>query len=146
MPWHANLKKRQVKAPKVYFRDMGLLHCLLGIRSEKDLLTHPKCGASWEGYVIEEAIKSMQPQEVYFWATHNRAELDLLMVIGNLKIGLECKRMDAPRLTPSMRTALKDLELDRLLVVYPGEKAYKLSDRIEVVPLSRITSTPGPEL
>ena len=143
MPWHANLKKRQVKAPKVYFRDAGILHCLLGIRSEKELFTHPKCGASWEGYVIEEAIKALQPQEVYFWATHNGAELDLLMIIGNRKIGLECKRMDAPRLTPSMKTALKDLELDRLIVVYPGEKAYPLSEEVEALPLSMITSVPG---
>lgn len=142
MPWHANLKKRQVKAPKVYFRDAGILHCLLGIRSEKELFTHPKCGASWEGYVIEEAIKALQPQEVFFWATHNGAELDLLMIIGNRKIGLECKRVDAPRLTPSMRTALKDLELDRLIVVYPGEKAYPLSEKVEAVPLSMITSEP----
>jgi uncharacterized protein len=143
MPWHANLKKRQVKSPKIYFRDAGILHCLLGIRSEKELFTHPKCGASWEGYVIEEAIKALQPQEVYFWATHNGAELDLLMIIGNRKIGLECKRVDAPRLTPSMRTALKDLELDRLIVVYPGEKAYPLSEKVEAVPLSMITSAPG---
>ncbi|HVN71489.1 MAG TPA: ATP-binding protein [Desulfomonilia bacterium] len=142
MPWHANLKKRQVKAPKVYFRDTGILHCLLGIRSAKDLLTHPKCGASWEGYVIDEAINAWQPQEAYFWATHNGAELDLLMVVGEMRIGIECKRVDAPRVTPSMRTALADLDLDRLLVVYPGDKAYPLSDRVEVVPLEKIYSMP----
>ncbi|MGD0819541.1 MAG: DUF4143 domain-containing protein [Desulfomonilia bacterium] len=140
MPWHANLKKRQVKAPKIYFTDMGLLHSLLGIRTEKKLLTHPKCGASWEGYVIEESIKAFHPREFYFWATHNGAELDLLMIIDGRKIGLECKRMDAPRLTPSMKIALADLDLDRLIVVYPGEKTYRLSNQVEVIPLSRITS------
>lgn len=140
MPWHANLKKRQVKAPKVYFRDTGILHCLLGIRSARDLLTNPKCGASWEGYVIEEAISSLQPQEAYFWATHGGAELDLLMIAGGRRIGIECKRMDAPRITPSMRTALADLKLDRLFVVYPGDRAYPLSDTVEVVPLEQISS------
>ena len=142
LPWHANLKKRQVKSPKIYFRDTGLLHCLLGIESEKDLLVHPKCGASWEGYVIEEAITSFNPQEVYFWATHNGAELDLMMIINGKKIGIECKRMDAPRMTPSIRIALEDLGLERLLVIYPGDKAYSLANTVDVVPLEGFLSGP----
>jgi uncharacterized protein len=139
-PWHANLKKRQVKAPKVYLRDSGLLHHLLGIRSEGDLLAHPGCGASWEGYVIEEALSAIQPDEAYFWATHNGAELDLLLVKNGTRIGLECKRADAPRITPSIRIAMADLELDRLLVIYPGNRRYSLAERVEALPLSELIS------
>ena len=134
-PWHENLKKRQVKTPKVYIRDSGLLHQLLGIRTQPELLSHPKCGASWEGYVIEEIISSVQPDEVYFWATHAGAELDLLLFKDGRRFGVEIKRADAPRLTPSMRTALEDLRLDRLVVIYPGERRYTLAEQVEVVPL-----------
>lgn len=134
-PWHANIQKRQVKAPKVYFRDSGLFHYLLGIRSELELYTHPKLGASWEGYAIEETIKALEPDEAYFWATHNGAELDLLLIKDGRRVGIECKRADAPRITASMRAALEDLKLDRLIVLYPGDKAYSLMERVEVVPL-----------
>lgn len=134
-PWHENLKKRQVKSPKVYFRDSGLLHQLLGIRTMDDLLRHPKSGASWEGYVIEETIKATQPDEAYFWATHAGAELDLLMFRDGRRIGMEVKRMDAPRMTPSMRTALEDLGLEQLTVIYPGTRRYRLSEQVEVVPV-----------
>jgi len=137
-PWHANLQKRQVKSPKVYFRDSGLLHYLLGIRTDLDLYTHPKIGASWEGYAIEETVKALAPDEAYFWGTHNGAELDLLLLKDGRRIGVECKRVDAPRLTPSMRTALHDLQLDWLIVFYPGDKAYLLADRILVVPLAHL--------
>ncbi|GAB4399237.1 MAG: ATP-binding protein [Anaerolineales bacterium] len=135
-PWYENLGKRQVKSPKIYFRDSGVLHTLMSIRSEVDLQTHPKSGASWEGYVIEEAIKAVAPDESYFWATHNGAELDLLLLKDGRRLGVECKRMDAPRLTPSMRTALTDLQLERLVVLYPGDRAYPLADRVEVLPLT----------
>ena len=144
-PWHANLKKRQVKSPKIYFRDSGLLHQILGIRSEKDLLGSPKCGASWEGYVIEEAIHTCQPDESYFWGTHNGAEIDLIMVKDGHLIGVECKRMDAPKLTPSMQIAMTDLKLDRIAVIYPGLKRYPLTDKIEAVPLHELSRT-GDEL
>ena len=137
-PWFANLKKRQVKAPKVYFRDSGLLHYLLGIHSELDLHTHPKSGASWEGYVIEEVLKSTMPDEAYYWATHGGAELDLLLLKDGRRIGVECKRVDAPRLTPSMRLALEDLELDRLFVIYPGNLAYPIADKVMALPLVTI--------
>lgn len=139
-PWHANLQKRQVKSPKVYFRDTGILHSLFGIRSQIELETHPKIGASWEGYAIEEVLKAVEPDEAYFWATHGGAELDLLLIIGGRRLGVECKRMDAPRLTPSMRTALDDLALDHLFVVYPGEQHYPLADRVTVSPLTTIAA------
>ena len=137
-PWHTNLKKRQVKSPKVYFRDSGLLHALLGIRTHHDLQTHPKSGASWEGYVIEEAIKVMEPDDVYFWGTHNGAEIDLLLFKNGKRFGLECKRVDAPRLTPSMQIALEDLQLNHLAVIYPGERSYPLAEKVTAVPLSSL--------
>ena len=137
-PWFANLGKRQVKSPKIYFRDTGLLHYLLGIKSERELLLHPRLGASWEGYAIEEIIKALQPDETYFWSTHSGAELDLLALKDNKRIGMECKRMDAPSLTKSMRIAMQDLELDELIVIYPGNQEYPLDKNIKVVPLTKI--------
>jgi hypothetical protein len=137
-PWHENLGKRQVKAPKVYVRDSGLLHALLGITNRRDLEYHPKVGASWEGYAVEEILKAMQPDEAYYWATYNRAELDLLLFKKGRRIGVECKRADAPTLTPSMRIALADLKLDHLYVAYPGTKAYKLARNVEVLPLAQL--------
>ncbi|MDD5558787.1 ATP-binding protein [Candidatus Methylomirabilis sp.] len=139
-PWHANLKKRQVKAPKVYLRDSGLLHQLLGIKTERDLLAHPKCGASWEGYAIEETLKAVQPDEAYFWATHTGAELDLLLFKNRRRLGVEVKRADAPTLTPSMRIALHDLQLDHLTVLYPGTRRYALAERVDVVPLAALAT------
>lgn len=137
-PWHANLNKRQVKAPKIYFRDTGLLHSLLNISKQEALFKHPKLGASWEGYVIEEILKYTQPDEVYFWATHNGAELDLLLIKKGRRIGVECKFSDAPRLTPSIKTALQDLKLERIIVVYPGQTAYELSKNVTVLPFPHI--------
>lgn len=137
-PWHENLKKRQVKSPKVYFRDSGLLHQLLGIRTMDDLLCHPKCGASWEGYVIEEIIKLSAPDEAYFWGTHGGAELDLLLFRDGRRLGVEVKRMDAPRISPSMRSSLEDLKLERLTVIYPGNRRYRLAEEIEVVPVTEL--------
>ena len=137
-PWHANLGKRQVKSPKIYFRDTGLLHYLLGIRSEQELAVHPRSGASWEGYAIEETIKAVEPEQVYFWATHAGAELDLLLIKNGKHIGVECKRVDAPRLVPSMRLALQDLELDRLLVLFPGPHPYPLAGKISAIPLASL--------
>jgi predicted AAA+ superfamily ATPase len=137
-PWHANLKKRQIKAPKIYFRDTGLLHQLLGIRSEQELFSHPKCGASWEGYVIEEVLKTINPDENYFWGTHNGAEIDLVMVKDGRMLAVECKWVDAPRLTPSMRIAREDLKLERIAVVYPGTRRYALAENIHAVPLDAV--------
>jgi predicted AAA+ superfamily ATPase len=137
-PWHENLKKRQVKAPKIYFRDSGALHQLLGIRTERELLAHPKCGASWEGYAIEETLKAVQPDEAYFWATHTGAELDLLLFKGGRRLGVEVKRADAPTLTPSMRIVLDDLRLDHLTVLYPGAVSYTLAERVTAMSLAAL--------
>ena len=134
-PWHANVRKRQVKAPKIYVRDSGLLHQLLSIRNEKELQTHPKIGASWEGYVVEEVLAAVQPDEAYFWATHQGAEIDLVLRKDGRLLGVECKRTDAPRLTPSMRIALEDLQLERIAVVYPGSKRFSIASAVEAVPL-----------
>jgi hypothetical protein len=140
-PWHANIKKRQVKSPKIYLRDSGLLHHLLGIRSPVELQTHHKVGASWEGYAIEGIFKAVAPDEAYFWATHNGAELDLVLLKHGHKFGVECKRVDAPRLTASMRTALDDLQLDQIAVIYPGDRRYPLAERITAVPLEAVSAT-----
>jgi uncharacterized protein len=134
-PWHQNLAKRQVKSPKVYVRDSGLLHALLGTRTESELLAHPRSGASWEGYAVEEILKATEPDESCFWATHQGAELDLLLFKGGRRLGVEIKRADAPTLTPSMRTALADLKLDQLTVIYPGNRSYELGPRARVLPL-----------
>ena len=134
-PWFENLGKRQVKSPKIYVRDSGLLHVLLGVSSRRDLEMHPKVGASWEGYAVEEVLKALQPDEAYFWATHQGAELDLLLFKNGKRIGVECKRSDSPSLTPSMRIAVADLRLDRLHVVYPGDRRYALAKNIDVMPL-----------
>jgi len=133
-PWHENLSKRQVKAPKIYVRDSGLLHALLGLRSRRDLLTHPKLGASWEGFVIEQLLHAAEPDQAYFWATHQGAEIDLLMLRGSRRIGVEIKRSDAPSLTPSMRIALDDLRLNKLWIIYPGQQRYDLNKRVTAIP------------
>jgi hypothetical protein len=135
-PWHANLKKRQVKSPKVYLRDSGLFHQLVGIGSTVELLRHPKLGASWEGYVLEEVIRALDVEEAYFWRTHNGAEIDLIIRVGGKMYGVECKRADAPRLTPSMRSALKELDLTRVAVIYPGTARYQLASNVVVVPVA----------
>jgi hypothetical protein len=137
-PWHANVGKRQIKSPKIYVRDSGLLHQLLGIETEKALLTHPKVGASWEGFVIEQVLAAESHDEAWFWATHQGAEIDLLLRRGDRLLGVECKRADAPRLTPSIRTAMADLGLERVAVIYPGSRRYALGDRVEAVPLAAL--------
>lgn len=134
-PFHANLRKRQVKAPKVYVRDSGLLHQLLGIDSAKALLTHPKVGASWEGFAIEQVLRKEPHDEAFFWATHQGAEIDLILRRGDELLGVECKRTDAPRPTPSIRMALKDLGLKQVVVLYPGTRRFPLVEGAEAVPL-----------
>ncbi len=134
-PWHENLGKRQVKAPKIYFRDTGLLHALMGIRTVAELVTHPHCGASWEGFALEQVLRIARPDAAYFWATHQGAELDLLMLKGRQRVGVEFKRADAPKVSASMRIAMHDLKLDALYVVHPGAHRYAMADGIEAVPL-----------
>jgi hypothetical protein len=106
-------------------------------------LLHPRSGASWEGFVIEETIKVILPEEIYFWATHSGAELDLLLIKNGQRIGVECKRVDAPRLTPSMKIAMEDLELSRLLVIYPGTHPYRLDENIQAVPFAALAKEPS---
>ena len=138
LPFHANLRKRQVKAPKIYVRDSGLLHQLLGIDSAKALLNHPKVGASWEGFVIEQVLMNEPYDEAFFWATHQGAEIDLILRRGNALFGVECKRTDTPRLTPSIRNALGDLGLQHVIVIYPGTRRFPLAEGVEAVPLQTV--------
>lgn len=137
-PWHENLGKRQIKAPKVYVRDSGLLHQLLGIRTDADLLRHPKLGASWEGYIVEQVLRQLAPDQAYFWGTHAGAELDLLLFRGGRRYGIEIKRSDAPVATPSMRIAIADLGLQHLSVIYPGVRRYAIGRRITAVPAAEL--------
>jgi len=143
-PWFANLGKRQIKSPKIFLRDSGLLHQLLGIGTEKQLLTHPKVGASWEGFVVEQVLRHVPHDEAYFWGTHQGAELDLLLRRGDRLYGVECKRIDAPRVTRSIRVALDDLGLERVAIVYPGDKRFELDSRVEAVPLTLLSERIDP--
>jgi uncharacterized protein len=136
LPWQANLGKRLVKTPKIYFRDSGVFHALCGIQSWTDLLTHPKLGASWEGFALEEIIQARQPDGAWFFAVHSGSELDLLMESHGKRVGVEFKRADAPAASRSMHLAIRDLGLDELWVVYPGTRAYALDEKIVVRPLS----------
>ncbi len=133
-PWRENLRKRQVKRPKVYLRDSGLHHQLIGVGTMDALQMHPRIGASWEGFILEKVIAESAPDEVYFWATHNGAELDLLLLKQGRRVGVEIKRVDAPRRTRSMTIAVNDLGLQALYVVYPGDTRYAIDDRTTAVP------------
>lgn len=134
-PWFENVGKRVVKSPKVYVRDSGILHALLGIEDRRAVFGHPKLGASWEGYVIEQILSVVGDRHAFFWATHGRAELDLLLLSQGRRWGFEIKFGDAPTLTKSMRIVNDDLDLEQLWVVYPGNIRYSLADNIEVIPL-----------
>lgn len=138
LPWHENLKKRQVKSPKVYVRDSGILHALLGLESEDELLGHPKVGASWEGFVVEQVIQALGTRDVYYWRTQAGAELDLLYFLGGKRYGIEIKYGDAPTTTKSMRVAVSDLKLEFLAVVHPGAEAYLLDSNIAALPLRQL--------
>jgi predicted AAA+ superfamily ATPase len=139
-PWHANIAKRQVKSPKVYVEDSGLLHTLLGIEDRDALLGHPKVGASWEGLCLGEVVDRLgaREEECFHWATHAGASLDLLVVRGRHRLGFEFKRTAAPRVTPSMRAALADLHLDRLEVIHAGPDTFLLGERIRAVAAQRL--------
>ena len=140
LPWSENLGKRQVKAPKVYIADSGLLHRLLGLDTLKALEGHPKVGASWEGFMLGEVVQrlAVQPDQCWFWRTHAGAELDLLVIRGRERLGFEFKRTVAPTLTPSMRSALQDLKLDRLDVLHAGGETFPLGPRVRAVAASRL--------
>lgn len=138
-PWFENLGKRVVKSPKIYIRDSGLLHGLLGIPDFVALQGHPKLGASWEGFVIEQIVSWAGERNTYFWATHSRAELDLMVIAKGKHWGFEVKYQDAPTITKSMRIAIQDLNLEKLWVVYPGPTGYVLDEKIECVPLAQLS-------
>jgi predicted AAA+ superfamily ATPase len=136
-PWHENLGKREVKRPKIFFRDSGLFHSLTGIDHEADLLVNPKIGASWEGFAMEECIRHLdaEAEDLYFWAVHSGAELDLLHVRGTKRNGYEFKYTDKPRMTTSIRVAIDSLKLSQLTIIYPGEQRFQLDKNVEAVPL-----------
>lgn len=140
-PWFENIGKRIVKAPKAYFRDTGLLHALLGLKTERQLLDYPRLGFSWEGFAIEQIIRHFDAdREAYFYKTHGGAELDLMILRGGKRYGFEIKYADAPSTTRSMHVAIEDLGLERLWIIYPGSRRYRLSDAIEALPLSDVAS------
>jgi predicted AAA+ superfamily ATPase len=137
-PWFENLGKRQIKSPKVYFRDSGLLHTLLGITSFASLEGHPKLGASWEGFALEEVLRTTGDREAYFWNTQGGAELDLLVFVRGQRYGFEFKYADAPSVTRSLRIAREDLKLRRAFLVHPGAKSYPLEPWVETVSISHL--------
>lgn len=141
-PWHVNIGKRLVKRPKLYIRDSGLLHVLMAIRSVRDLTTHNKLGASWEGFALEQAVRAIgkRNEELAFWATHSGAEVDLFWQEHGRNWGVEIKYADAPRITRSMSSALNDLELAHLWVVYPGDRSYSLAPHVSTMPIGDINN------
>jgi len=146
LPWHANISKRQVKAPKVYVADSGLVHTLLNLKTHRALEAHPKLGASWEGFVIEQIIRHLRARntECHFWATHGGAELDLFIASGGQRLGFEIKRSSSPTFTPSMRSALSDLGLTRLTVIHAGDHIFPLAKKVTALPLSRFLGETKP--
>lgn len=133
-PWFENIGKRQIKSPKIYFRDSGLLHAILGIENTEQLQMHPKLGSSWEGFALEEVIRKLNIDynDCYFWATQGGAELDLLVIKNGKKLGFEIKYTDSPKITKSMHSAIDDLKLDQMTIIIPGKDKFKLSEYVEV--------------
>jgi hypothetical protein len=140
LPWHTNVGKRLVKSPKIYFRDSGIFHALQGISSATDLLTHPKLGASWEGFALEQVLTALRPFDAWFYAVHSGAELDLFLPTAGRRLGVEFKRQDAPKITRSMRVAIADLQLDELWIVYPGTREVSLEPGVVLKPLASLSS------
>lgn len=139
-PWHENISKRQVKAVKTFIIDSGITHNFLGVRTFDDLERHPKCGASWEGFLIGEIIRKLgvENEECYFWATHAGLELDLLIVRGGMRIGFEIKRTSSPSVTSSMKNAINDLNLKQLYVIHAGDSCFDMNEKIKAIPIGRI--------
>jgi predicted AAA+ superfamily ATPase len=142
-PWHSNIGKRQVKNPKVYIRDSGLLHGLLSIRRREELLSSSKLGSSWEGFALENTVRRLgkRNEDVFFWRTHGGAELDLLWVDKGKYFGAEFKFADAPRMTASLHSALRDLNLQHAWIIYPGKEKYEIDERVTVLPLASIVES-----
>jgi hypothetical protein len=142
-PWHENIGKRQVKSPKIYLRDSGILHALMSVGDDMALQAHPRLGASWEGFALEMTLRMLQPGEAYFWRTHSGAELDLLVNLRGRRFGFEFKYSEAPRITRSAHTAVSDLQLDHAWVVYPGEYSFPIDGKITAMPLAKIPELPS---
>ncbi|MFU7503090.1 MAG: ATP-binding protein [Candidatus Tisiphia sp.] len=136
-PWYENLKKRQVKTPKIYFRDSGIYHTLLGLNNSEAIIYSPKIGASWEGFALEQTIRyyNAETEECYFWSSHNMAEIDLLIFKDGKRIGFEFKYTDTPKITPSIKISLEDLKLDQIKIIFPGNINFKLSEKVEAIGL-----------
>ena len=132
-PWYENLRKRQVKAPKMYIRDSGILHSLLSLETRRSVLGHPKLGASWEGFGIEQVLAVTKTRDAYYWATHSGAEIDLLVFRDGKRLGFEFKCTDAPRMTRSIHAAMEDLKLNKVFLIYPGEKSYRIQENVDVL-------------
>ena len=141
-PWFENIRKRQVRSPKVYIADSGIFHALLGLGKREDVLSHPRVGASWEGFIISQIVHLMAPGQgqCFHWSTHTGAALDLLIAAGGRRYGFEVKRAEAPRLTPSMRSAMETLNLDSLDVIHAGAERYELASGVRALPASQLTT------
>jgi hypothetical protein len=142
-PWHENIGKRQVKSPKIYLRDSGILHALMSVGDDMALQAHPRVGASWEGFALEMLLRTLRPGEAYFWRTHSGAELDLLLTHRGRRFGFEFKYSEAPRITRSAHTAIGDLKLDHVWVVYPGEHVFPIEKKITAMPLTQLSELPS---
>lgn len=137
-PWHENVSKRQIKSPKIYLQDSGLLHTLLAIPDLRTLTAHPRVGASWEGFVVEQVMRIVRPAEAYFWGTHQGGELDLLFSMQGHRFGVEVKYSESPRMTKSMTSALETLQLKHLFVIYSGDRTFAMTERVTAIPVSVI--------
>jgi predicted AAA+ superfamily ATPase len=136
-PWYENIKKRQVKAPKIYIRDSGILHTLLGIE-KNGIYAHIKSGASWEGFVIEQLLSKLKSRDFFYWRTHSGTELDLLVLKNGKKLGFEVKFSESLKITRSMRSAVDDLKLEKLFLVYKGQREFLLDEKIYALPAAKI--------
>lgn len=137
-PWHESIAKRQVKSPKVYLRDSGLLHAVLKLQNREDLAGHPKFGASWEGFVLEQILGILNERDAYFWATHAGAELDLMIIRHGKRYGFEMKCADAPAMTKSLQSAIDSLGLEHAWIVYPGDSAWRVHERVQTLPIGHL--------
>jgi predicted AAA+ superfamily ATPase len=137
-PWHENISKRQIRSPKVYFRDTGLLHSLLGLNDMHSLVGHPRVGSSWEGFVIEQVLRKFRPSESFFWGTHTGNEIDLFLIDNGKRYGFEIKFSETPGVTKSMHIALQDLRLDHLWIIHPGRHSYPVHDKITAQPIQEV--------
>ncbi|MDY6972944.1 MAG: ATP-binding protein [Thermodesulfobacteriota bacterium] len=138
-PWYENIKKRQVKAPKIYLRDSGLLHSLFNLNDMYSLSAHPRVGASWEGFALEQFLQALRPVQSFFWASHGTAEIDLFILHHGQRHGIEVEFNEAPKITKSMKIAFEDLRLDKLWIIYPGKHEYPVTENIEVWPLCKVS-------